>query len=270
MLKRVGFFLQSKVAKKSAVTEDKYGQAVLEYVFEVNHPNDPNKGKQKINEERLLSAAVDKALSHSERRYNERLASLVTRLNEALDQVPEELKNEALIFNSEQPPLGLRRPSLTPPLPGYRPGFGLDVPQLRAPQQEFPEMSAPTDSLMETDSWPFVETESIAEVTRSAAQVLDEAHGAARSDIPLTGVEGEAWEAYVALNRKALARQQLICDLINDPTLKEKYDEDPDFRAAELEKRGILPLEVEEEADVIRTPVHYAQAPKYEPLPETE
>ncbi|ESL11229.1 hypothetical protein TRSC58_01026 [Trypanosoma rangeli SC58] len=178
----------------------------------------------------------------------------------------EQAREEALLLSSEQPPGNYRRPSLTPPVPGYEPGYGLDVPQLCSQQAEYPPVVRPTDALefgADADpSFPFVDAHRIEDLTALCAQKLEEWHGEIREAAPLTGVEGEAWEAYVALQKKALARQQLIFDLCNNPELREQYDADSEFREQQWAERGMLPLEISEE-ELREVERHYAQEPAY-------
>ncbi|CAJ1033483.1 hypothetical protein, conserved [Leishmania lindenbergi] len=251
-------------------SEEKWAQAAMEYIHEKNHVNDARKRQQDVDQERSISGAYDRYSAVSEAKFDKRLSRLIARMSEALEEMQKlglkEALEEAVLLNSEQPPGHYRRPSLTPPLVGYEPGFGLDVPQLRSQQAEYPPLRRPTDWLEfgeGGDDFPYVDTHKIEDLTAKHEARLEEQHGVLREAAPLTGVEGEGWEAYVALHRKALARQHLIIDLHNDPELRAKYDADETFRAAEWEKRGIKPLHIEAplERDV---EFHYAQVPAYE------
>jgi hypothetical protein len=159
-------------------------------------------------------------------------------------------------------------PSLTPPIPGYEPGFGLDVPQLRAQQAEYPPLVRPTDRLQYSDEapeFPFVDPEAVRATTLEQKAKLVKEHGEIRQAAPVTGAEGEAWEAYVALNIKALARQELVIQLCTDPMLKAEYDSDESFRQRVWAERGLTSLEIEDDAPV-PDKLHYAQEPTYHPF----
>ncbi|KAK7196911.1 hypothetical protein NESM_000633100 [Novymonas esmeraldas] len=252
-------------------SEEKWAHAAMEYIHEKNHVNDARKRQQDVDQERSLANAYDRYSAIAEARFDERVSRLITRMSEALEEVRklglEGALEEAVLLNSEQPPGHYRRPSLTPPVIGYEPGFGLDVPQLRSQQAEYPPLRRPTDAMEFDDGgaedFPYVEAHKIADLTAAHEAQLEEQHGVLREAAPLTGVEGEGWEACVALHRKALARQQLILDLHSDPDLQERYNADAAFRAAEWDRRGMGALEVEapQERDV---ELHYAQAPAYE------
>eukprot|EP00331_Platyophrya_macrostoma_P001383 CAMPEP_0176406890 /NCGR_PEP_ID=MMETSP0127-20121128/1118_1 /TAXON_ID=938130 /ORGANISM="Platyophrya macrostoma, Strain WH" /LENGTH=255 /DNA_ID=CAMNT_0017786057 /DNA_START=163 /DNA_END=930 /DNA_ORIENTATION=+ len=252
----------------------------MEYVYEKNHVMDPKKRSKDIETEQSIAFAYDRLDVVAQKNFERRMGRLIERMNDALEAIPSEvLRDEALMINSQQPPLNFRRPSLTPPVFGYESGFGFDVPQLRAQVPEYPPVARPTDKLQYrggddvgdsgtgASSFPFVNPESIHELTQHAQAKLEAEHGDIREAAPVTGVEGEAWEAYVALNKVALARQQLILDLAADAELKEKYDGDEGFRQQELQRRGILPLDVEI-VDPQRLSVdrHYAQEPHYQPI----
>ncbi|KPI85443.1 hypothetical protein ABL78_5497 [Leptomonas seymouri] len=252
-------------------SEEKWAHAAMEYIHEKNHVNDARKRQQDVAQERGIANAYDRYSAVSEAKFDARLAALIARMSEALEVMQElgldSCVEEAVLLNSEQPPGNYRRPSLTPPLLGYEPGFGLEVPQLRSQQTEYPPVRRPTDTLefssQRAPEFPFVDAHLIEDLTAKHEAQLEEQHGTLREAAPLTGVEGEAWEAYVALQHKALARQKLIMDLHNDPEMREKYDIDEEFRMAEWERRGMGVLEVE--APLARDlELHYAQAPAYE------
>ncbi|EPY28565.1 hypothetical protein STCU_05015 [Strigomonas culicis] len=221
------------------------------------------------------------------------------------------LIEECVLLHTEQPPGSFQRPALAPPLAGYEPGYALDVPQLRSQQAEYPAVHRPTDDLQfrgggggatddggfaaaaEPDSYhqfPYVETYALEDLTAQYEKKLDGLHGALRLHMPLTGVEGEGWEAYVALQRKALRRQRLLIDLAQQGDFAERFERNEDgFRDAELARRGLLPLRVEGEEDGADAAApttrhkrkdgrkkaaynnfeehyHFAQVPAYEPF----
>ncbi|ORC90601.1 uncharacterized protein TM35_000083990 [Trypanosoma theileri] len=250
-------------------SDEKWAQAAMEYLHEKNHCNDARKRQHDVDHERRLAHAFDRLCALQEKQFAARLSRLAGRMSAALEALDGEAREEALLLAAEQPPGGVRRPSLTPPRAGYEPGFGLDVPQLRAQQAEYPPCRRPTDAMEageEADpDFPFVEAHRVEDLTAQCTEMLEQRHGEVREAAPLTGVEGEAWEAYVALQKKALARQQLIFDLCNDPELREKYDQDEEFRKQQWSERGMLPLEIEEE-QLREEERHYAQEPAYHPF----
>lgn len=258
--------------------EEKWSHAVMEYIYEKNHATDPKKRLRDVEAEVSMSLAYDRYNAVAQGHFEDRMKRLLTRLTEALESIPcDAMREEALLLNSQQMPLNFRRPSLTPPVHGYEPGYGLDVPQLRAQLSEYPLTVRPTDRMEfgseahHEGAFPFVETDDIALLTASASTKLMDEHGALREAAPVTGVEGEAWEAYVALCKKALARQKLIVDLSMDVELRERYDSDEAFRTEELQRRGMQELSVEN-VDTCRLGVmdpahrHYAQEPHYQPI----
>ncbi|KEG10584.1 hypothetical protein DQ04_03541010 [Trypanosoma grayi] len=251
-------------------SDEKWAQAAMEYLHEKRHCNDSRKRQHDVDGERRTAFAFDRYCAVNERAFAARLSRLAARMTEALDAMTAlgmtHACEEALLISSEQPPCSYRRPSLTPPVPAYEPGYGLDVPQLRSQQAEYPPTVRPSDALefgADADAmFPFVEAYRVEDLTAQCTRELEERHGEIREAAPLTGVEGEAWEAYVALQKKALARQQLIFDLFNDAELRERYDADASFREQQWVQRGMLPLEVEEER-LRETERHYAQEPAY-------
>lgn len=256
--------------------EEKWAHAVMEYIYEKNHVTDPKKRARDIQQEQSMSFAFDRLDDVAQRNFELRMSRLIARMNEAVEAIPsDELREEALLINAQQPPLNFRRPSLTPPIFGYESGFGFEVPQLRAQVPEYPPVVRPTDHLQyggnstpeAQESFPFVEPDDIGKLTQAAQAKLELEHGEIREAAPITGVEGESWEAYVALNKVALARQQLILDLAADAELKERYDSDEVFRSEELHRRGIVNLEAEE-VDPGRLSVHrhFSQEPHYQPI----
>ncbi|EAN78583.1 uncharacterized protein TEOVI_000137800 [Trypanosoma equiperdum] len=254
-------------------SEEKWAQAAMEYLHEKRHCNDSRKRQHDVDNERRMAFAFDRYCSVNEKIFTERLSRLSDRMTEALETIKQlgmdHALEEALMLSSEQPPLNFRRPTLTPPVAGYEPGFGLDVPQLRSRQAEYPPVGRPTDAMEfgeEKDpSFPLVESFRVEDLTTQCLNELEERHGEIREAAPTTGVEGEAWEAYVALQKKALARQQLIFELCNDGELRERYDSDVAFRQRVWEERGMLPLEIERER-LHEEPRHYAQEPAYHPF----
>lgn len=232
-----------------AGADDKWGQVAMEYLYERVQCHDMKKTRSEVENERAISYAHDRLATVSEHNFEVRMSRLVERMNEAMEAVPAELLEEACLLNSQQPPLNLRRPSLTPPLLGYEPGFGFDVPQLRGAQHENPPLKRDTDRLQYGDAaypqFPFLEAGVMEEFTTKVTSELDACHGEVRQAVPTTGTEGEAWEAFVALNRKALARQKLLLDLANDPELAEQYSSDDAFAAEVRQRRGLLPLDIE-------------------------
>lgn len=254
-------------------SEEKWAQAAMEYIHEKNHVNDARKRQQDVDQERSIANAYDRYSAVADANFDARLSGLCARMTEALEELRrlglENALEEAVLLNSEQPPGNYRRPTLTPPVIGYEPGFGLDVPQLRNMQAEYPPLRRPTDALEyssgASEDFPYVDAHQIEDLTARQEAQLEEQHGILREAAPVTGVEGEGWEAYVALHRKALARQQLIMDLHNDPELRERYDADASVRAAEWERRGMGPLFVEEPLDR-DAKLHYAQVPAYQPF----
>eukprot|EP00758_Cryptobia_borreli_P016674 Tbor_TRINITY_DN6127_c0_g1::TRINITY_DN6127_c0_g1_i1::g.21918::m.21918 len=284
-------------------SEEKYAQAAMEYLYERVQANDPYKKSVDVEGERDIANAFDRFSASNEAVFNQRLSKLIQRSIEALEAIPtEDLLDEAVLLNSEQPPLNFHRPALTPPIRDYHPGYGIDVPQLRVDVQEYPKVIRPTDKLEYDniefgrykpkaaddesdnllierkghDTFPFVDANDFQGFTKEYADKLEDLHGVIRKEVPMTGMEGECWEAYMALNKKAVARQDLIFDLMSDDELREKYDEDETFRKETLLSRGITPLTVEgDEVFCIigeRVPPeevperHYSQDPKYEPF----
>lgn len=254
-------------------SEEKWAQAAMEYLHEKRHCNDSRKRQHDVDNERRVAFAFDRYCAVNEKIFAARMSRLVSRMTEALEAMTElsmeQAREEAVLLSSEQPPGNYRRPALTPPLSGYEPGYGLDVPQLRSKQAEYPPKVRPTDAIEfgeDADaSFPFVESYRMEDLAAQCARELEERHGEIREAAPLTGVEGEAWEAYVALQKKALARQQLIFDLCNDPELRERYDADAEFREQQWAERGMLPLEIETER-LREEERHYAQDPAYHPF----
>lgn len=265
-------------------SEEKWGQVAMEYIYEKVQTNDPKKRAAEVAQERAMATAFDRYTARNELVFEERLARLTARQIEAMEAIPEPLLDEALLLNSEQPPLNFSRPSLTPPIPGFEPGYGIDVPQLRTEYPEFPKMVRPTDHIefgAEPEAeFPFVDPNAMLSFTTKYADRLESMHGQIRKEAIASGPEGEQWEAYAALNKKAVARQRLILELSADPELKEQYDSDEAFRAEELQRRGIVDLATEDDSSLTAAerlskapnvpreaaPIHYAQEAKYQPI----
>jgi hypothetical protein len=276
-----GSFAASKAGSAKVGSEEKFGQAALEYLYERNQFNDGKKRAPDVAAERQMSLAFDRLCGVGDRAFEARLDRLTGRMAEALEAMPDELRGECLVLHSQQPPLNYRRPTLSPPVAGYAPGFGLDVAQMRGEQAEYPATARDTDAVEDDErAFPFVDSDAVAGLTADVGAGIERLHGTTRSTAPLTGTAGEAWEAQMLLQKRALARQRLLLDLSNDGELQERYDGDAAFRAAELERRGVLPLSVEDEVPEAcfdaaaparavppqPTPLHYSQAPKYQPF----
>lgn len=254
--------------------EEKWGQVAMEYIYEMNHTADAGKRQSDVEMERRLSTALDRYLHVNEVVLERRMSRLSQRMSEALETLQalglEDTLEEASMLNTEQPPLNFRRPSLTPPLPGYEPGFGMDVPQLKSQQMEYPAVRRVTDELEfnspeASEKFPFVETYHIEDITKDTLEQMEAQCGELREAYPMTGVEGEAWAAHLALERRALARQKLILDLAADSDFKELYDTDESFRREEMRKRGILELAVDAERER-HEEKHFAHEPAYQPF----
>jgi hypothetical protein len=316
-------------------TDEKLALAGLEYLYEANLANDGNnKRAADVAKERRVSEAYDRYMHVIDSEFDRRVDRLVARMNEALDALPDEYLEEATLLNSEAPPLSFRLPKQSPPIPGFEPALGFDVPQLRVVQADEKPIPRATDTMqlaatMEvmdeldqfaanagrgmasstgegggsatgeegqqqqdegptvTNTYPFVDSSRVRELLTSSQAKLDELHGEMRSTVPLTGTSGEEWEAHCALQRRAFARQQLILDLAEKPELRERFDADEAFAAAERARRGILPLEEESPPsgfDIVAAaegkeqqrimplpvaPMHVAQFPKYHQFRES-
>uniref|UniRef100_A0A7S1Q5V5 Uncharacterized protein n=1 Tax=Neobodo designis TaxID=312471 RepID=A0A7S1Q5V5_NEODS len=260
-----------KAAAAKAVSDEKFGQTCLEYIYEMNRPNAVQKTNKDAEEEMLLAQAVDRLFAIGDSDFHDRLEAQVARGIEALEALPEELRVEACLLNSEMPPLSFRRPSLTPPLSSYDPAFGLDVPANRARIAEYPAVHRIDDDLLENDrDYPLLPPDVVSELNGTVASHLQETHRAARSTIPQTGPMGEAWEAEIALQKRACARQDLLLKLADDPDMAERFDTDEEYRATVLGDAGLAPLAQEtahtgDEACVpqLSAPLHYSQTPKH-------
>jgi hypothetical protein len=264
-------------------SDERFAQAAIEYLYEWNPPNDSSKRVKDITAEQKASEAYDRYMNLIDKRFNERTDRLVARMNEALDACPDELLEEATLFNSQSPPLAFRLPKQSPPIPGFEPAFGLDVPQLRLGQMEEAPLQRLTDNMQldaiynnennksggggagppsfggddddasaenapepPASTYPFVDTPDVRSILNNVSGKLEELHGTMRQTVPLTGSSGEEWETSCALQRRAFARQKLILDLSENQELLEKYNSEQGFAERELERRGILPLEEEE------------------------
>ena len=273
-------------AANKLAADEKFALASLEYVYEWNPPNDgATKRARDVELERKAAEAYDRYAHIADSAFAARTERLVARMSEALDACPDgALLEEATLLNSEQPPLAFRAPRLTPPLAGFAPGFGMDVPQLRVAQTEESPTLRATDALQlravnaadaaasaaaamldggagagerddappadaEADAaaaFPFVDAADVRAVLKDASASLEELHGAMRSTVPLTGTSGEEWEAHCALQRRAFERQRLILDIAENAELAERFAGDADFAAAERARRGLLPLAEEQ------------------------
>eukprot|EP00796_Vickermania_ingenoplastis_P004459 gene4459-3254_t len=228
--------------------DEKWGQTALEYIYQQNHTVDPGKRQHDVASERRASTAFDRLLSVNETVLELRMGRLAERMTEALEVLQQlglqETLDEATMLNGEQPPANYRRPSLTPPLPGYEPGFGMDVPQLKSQQMEYPPVTRLTDPLEfsgAATTFPYVPPHEVEDLTHNTAQLLERQSGELREAAPTTGVEGEGFAARLALEQKALARQALILELAADPSFKESYNSDEAL--SELDMNGlILPM----------------------------
>lgn len=287
-------------------SEEKWAHAAMEYIYEKNHVNDSRKRQSDVDQERSTAIAYDRYAAVQERVFEERLSKLMGRMTEALEALQKlnlsSCLEECLVLNTEQMPGNYRRPSLTPPLVGYESGFGLDVPQLRSQQAEYPTVHRPVDAIQYSpsssgvaledpeeaqeykpaaaggtaktpvdpmdysDVFPFVDAHQVQDLTKNYMERLEGWHGSIRAQVPLTGVEGEAWEAYVALQKKALQRQLLIFELSENVEFEERYNNDEAFRRAEWAKRGMSPLAVEADGNGMEEDWHYAQVPAYQPF----
>lgn len=258
-------------ATKSGVDE-KWGQVAMEYIYEVTHSCDSSKRSSDVKQERRISSAFDRLRFSNEHLFKKRMGKLAVRMSEVLELLKnlqlEEALDEASMMNTEQPPLNFRRPTLTPPLPGYEPGFGMDVPQLKSVQMEYPPITTLTDDIEFSEAnnnFPFVEAHEITDLVRNTTQKIESQCGELREASPTTGVEGEMWAARLGLERKALARQQLILDLSVDSSYQEEYMRDESFRLRELQKRGLVPLAVDPPYQRHTEP-HFAHEPAYQPI----
>jgi hypothetical protein len=261
--------------------DEKFSVAALEYVYEWNPPNDATKRAGDVADERRAAEAYDRYAHLLDQRFARRVERLTARMNAALEACPEALLEEATLLNSEAPPPAFRLPKLTPPVAGFDPAFGLDVPQLRiVPLEDVPRArmtdrmqldamlanetarldsiaSSPTDGSGRNDDggadseslasvYPLVDAPDVRALLRDAEGKLEELHGTMRATAPLTGTSGEEWEAHCALQRRAFARQRLILDVAEDADFAARYAAStPADAEAERERRGIVALEVE-------------------------
>ena len=286
--------------------EEKFQQACLEYLYEPVHHTDPKKREADVVADRAVALAYDRMMSTADGNASARRERLLKRQIEALEAIPAELQEEATLLNSEAPITALRvTPTLSPPSVGYEPGFGLQVASLTVEQREYPPVQRPTDTIQRNyerhqqelkasgqetgdegdetgGAFPFVAPEDVDTLAATGVAEMATVHGATRTELAATGAASEAWEAHVALQKKALARQQLILELHRDDDLAERYADDASLREEEWGKRGLLPL-LAEEADPSAqlrpasaaggrvvppepAPVHPAQLPKCEPI----
>lgn len=263
------------VSGSAGGSEEKWAQAAMEFIYEANQTADAGRRAGDVRRERQLSTAFDRYMKANEVVLERRMGRLAARMGECLElltklRMPETLE-EATMLNSEQPPLHFRRPTLTPPLVGYAPGFGMDVPQLKAQQMEYPAVRRETDELEYGAGggghFPFVEVHDIADLVQKSTHALTTQAGEIRQAAPTTGVEGESFAAHVALEAKALARQKLLLDLAMNASFRDEYERDEAFRLAELERRGLRRLGVDD-ARPRHEIRHFAHEPAYQPFRE--
>jgi hypothetical protein len=232
---------------KAGGSDEKYGAAALAYLHEPVRVGDPNKMYMDVVRERVVALSYERLAIFEERRHKAQVERCVAVLNEALDAVPDEFLEEATLINSDAASPLQQPPALTPPVPDYLPAFGFDVPVLRTNQREFPSRRNTMEEFStDLTEWPLVSPQQVEQLTQQEQQRVESVHSRFRAQAPTTGVEGESFEAYFALEKRALNRQKLILDLHNDDSLREKFEADDGFAAAERERRGILPLEVDE------------------------
>lgn len=251
-------------------TDEKFGQAALEYIFEPNGVDAP-KTNAEVEEERLTALALDRMYALGDAELDRRLERQTQRANAVMAALPGDLRIEASILNSEQPPLAFRRPSLTPPLEGYEPGFGLDVASMHAQVKQYPDDAEVDAEIADGDKqYPLVDPEVMDEFNEGAIKHLEALHDAARGRVANAGPSSEAWEASLALEKRAARRQRLIFRLAEDPDMQERYDTDDAFRTHVQAEYGLLPLQEEPALGEAPEgampeplpPLHYAQQPK--------
>lgn len=260
---------QAQSASKGG-NEEKWAQGAMEFIYEMNQANS-KKTARDVEVERHLSCTFDRYLSNNEKVFNHRMNRLIERMSEAATVLQslgmQETLAEATMLNSEHLPLNYRRPSLTPPLPGYEPAFGMDVPQLKSHQMEYPPIQRVSDKIEfenVSDSFPFVGCHEVDHLAQSTDRAMGKCAAELCTSIPVTGADGEAWSAHRSLQSKALARQRLLIDLGTDDSLREKYEESPSFRDAELRSRNIEALRVEPER-TRHERLHFAHEPAHHP-----
>eukprot|EP00760_Papus_ankaliazontas_P012433 PhM_4_TR15295/c0_g1_i1/m.91527 len=266
--------------------EEKFGQAMFDYVAESHTViNDEKKRVKDVVREQEMALALDRYLQVQDNKFDARMTRVMQRATEALESLPEEFLAEATVMETACHPLRYTRPTHTPPIDGYEPGFGLDVPQLKSPTPEYPPkpFRAPTvPSAADPDVLTHECFVGADDVAGYAAQLEEKwattALGNVRKEYPWTGPEGEQFELYVALNRRALRRQQLLVELSNNDELRALFETGTQEQVdAELERRGIVPFDLE--ADKPKTVLehqqqglpeqlnlHHAQEPKYQPM----
>ena len=88
-------------------------------------------------------------------------------------------------------------------------------------------------------------------IAESVAE-LEKLHAVLREKVPDTGTASEAYEAHTAIQRKALARQQLILELYRDENLAENYNNvTEEEREAIPASRGIAGIAFEPPAEEV-------------------
>ena len=245
-------------------SDDKMGQHFIDYVVEYSSVcNDGHRKKQAdVDRERSFALACDRLLQQTDEMWDKQMNSSIQRQNEVLESLPEEFIENATSLNAQPFPLNVSKPKLTPPLSGYEPAYGMDVPQLRAEIPQYPNPSPAKDQMEAGDE------SSVRNFTVKKLRAWRDALGRVRKAYPYTGPEGEQFELYCALNMRSLQRQLLILDMSDDPTLRSQM-ENADFSAAERERRGIQGITVSEERNVLKDgapTLHAAQSPLYHPF----
>eukprot|EP00759_Apiculatamorpha_spiralis_P015053 PhF_6_TR2171/c0_g1_i1/m.3547 len=263
--------MQNAFAKPKSGGEEKFGQTLLEYIAETaTVPNDPKKRSGDVERERHLSGALERVMAVADAKWDRRMEVILRRQHEALEALPEEFLDDATALDSSVMPLNMTRPRMTAPLPEYEPGFGLDVPQLKAETPEYPHPT--NDQPVE-----YTDVSEVRAYTNTQLQRWEDALGNVRKEYPFTGPEGEQYEMYCYLNIRALKRQLLLLDIAEDPEGLGEKMKDATFAQQEREKRGISPLQLEtsdkSSVDVVKLQqeedqqrLHWGQEPKYYPF----
>ena len=257
--------MKESFSTQRSTNDDKIGQNFIDYVAEYSTvANDGLRKKQAdVDRERQYALGCERFLQKCDADWDLQMQRAIMRQNEALESLPKEFIEEATIPNTQPYPLNMSRPKLTPPIYGYEPAYGMDVPQLRAEVMEYP---LPTNTEHTDDTQ---DTTTARQFTLQKLQEWKDALGGLRSEYPYTGPEGEQFEMYCALNIRALERQLLILDIHDDPEGLGKQMECPKFASEERIRRGINGIEVSRERDVVSDgppKLHEAQCPQYHPF----
>ena len=244
---------------------DKVGQNFIEYAAEYSTvANDGHRKKQvDVERERQYALGSERFLQRTDIQWDSILKKSILRQNEALDSLPQEFLGEATALNTQPYPVNVRPPKLTPPIFGYEPAYGMDVPQLRGDITEYPQQEP---NLSDTDGQ---DSGKARQLVVEIIEKWSDALGQLRSAYPYTGPEGEQFEMYCYLNIRAFKRQLLLLDIGDDPEGFGKAMQNADFAARERAKRGILPLEIQAERNVIADgppTLHESQSPQYVPF----